>query len=694
MMTTVFQRIGPYEILEEIGRGGMAAVFLATDTRTSRRVALKLVPAGNDREAREILEAERWGAKLQQQFCRASGHVPVVYEHGTEWGYFYIAMEYLEGLNLSEVIAAGPLNSERAARIAGQLCEFLEAAHGFEVTIDGRPLRSLLHGDLKPRNIKVTQDDRVKVLDFGIAKALSLSRKVTRNDFGSIAYLSPERLDSGEIDPQADFWAVGVLLYEMVSGGLPFQAPDTRRLEQRIQSRQPPTSLGGRCTPGLAAVVGKLLAGRPEDRYTAAAAIREDLERVIAGRQTRAETEGWPTRAADEPPTRRTRPSENVEDEATRRTREPKAAQETAVAQPSDLVRRAQPRPGASGKRISRRPLLRTALLLIALASACNEIRVAAVARRLAATVPTRELDGLADAWNQYEALSRRSLGIGVSRLEEALARQTAVLGDRVIANYRTALPSVRETQWRLAREALAHAVSVASSAQLKASLRYCDGHLHRIDGEARKARGKTVEAQQEFTDAVTAFREAAELRPNWPDPFLGLARTFIYGLEDVDRGADALTQAQRFGYTPGDRETTQLADGYRARGDTLARTARTLAGLAQEQEYLTRAAEAYRRALNLYAKVVSFAGVPRTMRLTERALGQVEQRIADLSRPAVQPSPEQNLAPGGDNSQSPAAVAPHEGRPASADSSSPEGSGAVSPKRAEPHQREVGQWP
>ena len=105
----------------------------------------------------------------------------------------------------------------------------------------------------------------------------------------------------------------------------------------------------------------------------------------------------------------------------------------------------------------------------------------------------------------------------------------------------------------------------------LKASLRYCDGHLHRIDGEARKARGKTVEAQQEFTDAVTAFREAAELRPNWPDPFLGLARTFIYGLEDVDRGADALTQAQRLGYTPGDRETTQLADGYRARADTLA---------------------------------------------------------------------------------------------------------------------------
>ena len=132
-------------------------------------------------------------------------------------------MEYLEGRNLSEVITGGPLAPERAVRIAIQLCHFLEAAHAFETTIEGRPLRSLLHGDLKPRNIRVLDGDQVKVLDFGIAKALSLSRKVTRNDFGSIAYLSPERLESGEIDAHADFWAVGVLLYEMVSGVQPFR---------------------------------------------------------------------------------------------------------------------------------------------------------------------------------------------------------------------------------------------------------------------------------------------------------------------------------------------------------------------------------------------------------------------------------------------------------------------------------------
>ena len=117
----------------------------------------------------------------------------------------------------------------------------------------------------------------------------------------------------------------------------------------------------------------------------------------------------------------------------------------------------------------------------------------------------------------------------------------------------------------------------------LKASLRYCEGHLHRIDGEAEKLRHRTAAANQHFTEAVTAFREAAELRRDWPDPFLGLARTFIYGLEDIDRAADALKQAQKLGYTTGDRETAQLADGYRARGDSLWQTARQLADMPQE---------------------------------------------------------------------------------------------------------------
>ena len=157
----------------------------------------------------------------------------------------------------------------------------------------------------------------------------------------------------------------------------------------------------------------------------------------------------------------------------------------------------------------------------------------------------------------------------------------------------------------------------------------------------ARRRCGGTnlLPAQRDLTNAVAAFREAAELRPGWPDPFLGLARTFVYGLEDLDRGADALNEAQRHGYTPTDRETAQLADGYRARGNSLVRSARQLSGLPQETDYLTRAADAYREALTLYSKAINFADVPRNIRLTQRSLGDVQVKLDELSRPAGEPA-------------------------------------------------------
>ena len=203
-----------------------------------------------------------------------------------------------------------------------------------------------------------------------------------------------------------------------------------------------------------------------------------------------------------------------------------------------------------------------------------------------------------------------------------------------MIGNYRSPSPSVRESQWRLARESLARALAVApNDRELKAALRYCDGHIHRINGEARKSRRETAPAQQEFTAAVAAFREAAELKPKWPDPFLGLARTFIYGMEDVDRAADALNQAQRLGYTPAQRETVQLADGYRARADTLVRNARQLDGMPQQRDYLARAVNAYRQSIALYSDAVDYASVVRYIRLTQRSLERAEQQISRLDR-------------------------------------------------------------
>jgi tetratricopeptide (TPR) repeat protein len=214
-------------------------------------------------------------------------------------------------------------------------------------------------------------------------------------------------------------------------------------------------------------------------------------------------------------------------------------------------------------------------------------------------------------------------------------------LADRVIANYRTSLPTVREAQWKSARDVLARAAAAApDNRQIRAALRYCEGHLHRINGEAKRARRQFAEAQKDLSDAVAAFREAAELRPGWPDPFLGLGRTFIYGLQDLDRGADALRQAEKNGYAPGERETVQLADGYRLRGDTLVRNAKQLSDMPQERDYLERAAEAYRQALTLYLSLNDFSTLGSSIRQTQQALNRVEKRLADFSDPAAQPVP------------------------------------------------------
>jgi serine/threonine protein kinase/tetratricopeptide (TPR) repeat protein len=655
---TVFNRIGPFEIEHEIGRGGMAVVFLARDTRTGAHLALKLVREGAGSEDQQILEAEQRGALLQKQFSAVSSRVPQVHEYGSDGGYFYVAMEYLEGENLSDAIARGPMSAEQALRIASELCRFVEDAHNFEPEGGERPLRSLLHGDLKPRNIRLTPTGHVKVLDFGIAKALSLSRKVTRNDFGSVAYLSPERLESGDVDQYADLWAIGVMLYELLTGEQAFRAPDTRRLEKLIVSRALPPLLTTLEPLALRAVIGKLLAASPADRYASALAIRQDIERLTSGASPLAEQEGWP-RPVDEPGTQRTN-RDAIDPEATRRTTKaaippiptaatvpppipaiPPIPDAAGAVRPAAAPVTTAPAAAAAGATAvavkppaKTRRFLKIAVMVFATILFMRELGISSSAARIAGTAPTTELDEIGTLWNEYDSLARRSvLGFGTDDLASALTTQTEALADRVFANYRAPQPTVREAQWRQVRTALARALPTRPrSERLRAMVRYSDGHLHRINGEARKARRLLPEAQREFADAVAAFREAAELRPDWPDPYLGLARTFIYGLDDVDRGADAFQRAERAGYTPGNREAAQLGDGYRSRADSLARSARDVAGLAQERDYLTRAAEQYRQALEHYTKATDFAGVPKNIALAQRSLNSVERRLTALS--------------------------------------------------------------
>jgi serine/threonine protein kinase len=628
-MKTVFQQLGPYEIIQAIGHGMAGSVFLARDTRTEQRVALKLVPHGTDQDDREILAAERSGAELQKQLSHVSAQVPKVFEHGDHESGYYVAMEYLDGENLSTVISRGPLPAERAADIALDLCRFLEDAHRFEAAVGNRKLRSLVHGDLTPRNVRITSSQKVKVLDFGIAKALSLSRKVTRNDFGTLWYLSPERLETGVVDEYADFWAIGIMLYEMVRAVRPFQAEDTRRLEGLILSRRGAPSLDGSCPHGLEAIIAKLLAPTPAERYSSAQSIKADLERFQSGQLTEAEQTGWP-RTVDEAKTRRTQPT--ADDEETRRTIKPQS----------------------NSSNSSKRRLIPTKVRLIAVVAmivlvfgiVANEIWLSSEASDTAAWASTLELEQIGEAWSRYDDLSQRDyLKVATQGLGRSLSQRSEALADRVIANYRASLPTVREAHWQSARDALARAVATApQDRRLRSAFRYCEGHLHRINGEAERSRRQFPDAQRDLSEAVAAFREAAELRPGWPDPFLGLARTFIYGLQDLDRGADALKQAEHNGYTPGERETVQLADGYRVRGDILMRNAHQLNGMPQERDHVERAVEAYRQALTLYLTIRDFSNVGPTIRLTQRSLDRSEQMLKDLSNPWFLSAP--NVSP------------------------------------------------
>ncbi|MGH9239309.1 MAG: protein kinase domain-containing protein [Vicinamibacterales bacterium] len=657
-MTTVFKQVGPYHILRQIGHGGMAVVFLALDTRSNRRVALKLVQRSGDREAQEIVEAEQFGAELQKRFSERGAHVPAVYEYGIDEdsGYFYVAMEYVDGENLSEVIANGPLLPTRAADVAIELARFLEEAHAFEAVVNGRNLNALLHLDLKPRNVRITSAQLVKVLDFGTAKALSLSRKVTRNDFGSVAYLSPERLETGEVDARADLWALGVVLYEMVRGIPPFQAADTRRLERLILARRPPPSLTEQCPPGLAAVVSRLLDPSPEERYASAHEIREDLERFKAGRQTVAEEKGWPARAYDDAATRRTSPvapavaapqmigsvpvgpgtarTPPADDaDKTRRTVSPRTVPPPIPAAPTPAPSAVIPAPLVPKAAPSRlRRLFKAALVLIGIGLLVSEISIGSEADRLARAASTHGFEQLPRAWEQYDnLLGRSNLGMGTHDLREALIDRTTTLADRVIANYRSPTPTVREAQWTAARDALSQALSRAGDdRRLRSALRYCEGHLHRINGEAKKARGEVDPASDDLTEAVVAFREAHDLRQDWSDPFLGLFRTFIVGLDDVERGTDALMQAEQRGYEATERDVALLGDGYRTQGNMLVRTARQLADLPQGRQYLVQAADAYRLALANYARAGSLATVPQSIARTQRALLQVEESLGE----------------------------------------------------------------
>ena len=291
--------LGDYSILRTVDSGKFGIVYWAHHKPTGQQAALKLIPLeGADSD--EKVAAERHGAMLQQRFSRAhKGMVPEIFEHQPIAMFYAIAMELVHGQPLTDVIAAGPLPARRAATIALAICRFLEAAHQFETEVEGVHYSLIVHGDLKPDHVLLLDNDEIRVLDFGIAKALAERTLVTTNKWGSIQYASPERLQSdGHVNEQADFWSLGVILFEMVAGFRPYRRYEhnASRLDAAIRRQETPEPLPPDADPVLVAIIRKMLAPQVERRYTSAALIVRDLEAYLAGAPT---TRGGRCRAGE-----------------------------------------------------------------------------------------------------------------------------------------------------------------------------------------------------------------------------------------------------------------------------------------------------------------------------------------------------------------------------------------------------------
>jgi eukaryotic-like serine/threonine-protein kinase len=248
---------GRYRIVSRLGSGGMADVYCAEDLQLGRQVALKVL-------YRRFAEDQEFVERFRREASSAAGlqhqHVVSVYDRG-EWdGTYWIAMEYLEGRSLKRVIQEeGPLAPERAVDLAIQILRAARFAHR----------RGVIHRDLKPHNVIVDDEGRAKVTDFGIARAGASDMTQTGSIMGTAQYLSPEQAQGHAVSAQSDIYSVGIILYEMLTGRVPFEGSSAVTIALKQVSEQPvaPSQLNAAVSPQLEAVVMRALAKDPAARY-------------------------------------------------------------------------------------------------------------------------------------------------------------------------------------------------------------------------------------------------------------------------------------------------------------------------------------------------------------------------------------------------------------------------------------------
>jgi len=290
LINTLFD--GRYRIVRKLGMGGMANVYLAEDEVLGRRVAIKIL---NDRHAGDDQFVERFRREAKNAASLSHPNIVSIYDRGEAEGTYYIAMEYLDGRSLKELIVArGPAPIHLAVDYARQILAALRFAHR----------HGIVHRDSKPHNVLVDGEGRLKVTDFGIARAGASQMTEAGSIIGTAQYLSPEQAKGASVDQTSDLYSVGVVLYELLTGVVPFSGDTPVEIAMKHLSTvpEPPSAKRADVPRDLDMVVMRALAKDPSERYQSAEEMDADLRRINRGVAISPVTEEAATAIISRPP--------------------------------------------------------------------------------------------------------------------------------------------------------------------------------------------------------------------------------------------------------------------------------------------------------------------------------------------------------------------------------------------------------